>query len=91
MSILDTDRTLPSNRLIFEVRRDAAKRERLHRDLERLMRDQGLSEEERRAFRDCVGSNNRVGHEGTLATVRYNFGTVMQSAALVDRILETER
>ena len=38
---------------------------------------------------DCVGSNNRVGHDGTLATVRDNFGTVMQSAALIDRILET--
>lgn len=33
MSILDTDCTLPSNRLIFEVRRDAARRERLRSDL----------------------------------------------------------
>lgn len=39
MSILDTDRTLPSNRLIFEARCDAAKRERLHSDLVGLMRD----------------------------------------------------
>jgi ureidoacrylate peracid hydrolase len=28
---------------------------------------------------DCVGSNNRVGHEGTLATVRTNFGFVVSS------------
>lgn len=28
---------------------------------------------------DCVGSNSRVGHEGTLATVRNNIGTVVPS------------
>jgi hypothetical protein len=52
MSIMDTDRTLPSNRLIFEVRRDAAKRERFRSDLEGLMRDYGLSDAEQRAFRE---------------------------------------
>lgn len=26
---------------------------------------------------DCVGAANKEGHDGTLATVRYNFGTVM--------------
>ena len=51
MSILDTDKTLPANRLIFEIRRDAAKRGRFRTDLEGLMRDYGLSEEEKRAFR----------------------------------------
>src|SRR5438477_6309380 len=52
MSILDTDKTLPANRLIFEVRRDAALRERFRADLEALMGDYGLSEEEKRAFRE---------------------------------------
>jgi hypothetical protein len=52
MSILDTDKTLPANKLIFEVRRDAAKRERFRTDLEGLMRDYGLSEEEKTAFRN---------------------------------------
>jgi len=37
---------------------------------------------------DCVGSNNRVGHEGTLATVRANIGTVTRSETLIDLILE---
>jgi ureidoacrylate peracid hydrolase len=30
---------------------------------------------------DCVGSNSRVGHEGTLATVRNNIGQVVSSEA----------
>jgi hypothetical protein len=53
MSILNTDKTLPANKLIFEVRRDAAKRERFRSDLEGLMRDYGLSQEEMRALRDA--------------------------------------
>jgi hypothetical protein len=52
MSILNTDKTLPANKLIFEVRRDAHKRERFRSDLEGLMRDYGLSEEEQRALRE---------------------------------------
>ncbi len=51
MGIMQTDRTLPSNRMIFEVRRDAAKLKRFQQDLEDLMRDYGLSDEEKRAFR----------------------------------------
>ena len=51
MSILNTDKTLPANRLIFEVRRDPAKLERFRTDLEGLMADYGLSEEERNALR----------------------------------------
>jgi ureidoacrylate peracid hydrolase len=31
---------------------------------------------------DCVGSGNQAGHEGTLSTVRVNFGTVTDSASL---------
>ena len=33
---------------------------------------------------DCVGSNNRAGHDGTLATVRINFGAVVPSATLME-------
>ncbi|TFY97445.1 cysteine hydrolase family protein [Ramlibacter rhizophilus] len=32
---------------------------------------------------DCVGSGNRAGHEGTLATVRVNFGAVVDSPELI--------
>ena len=32
---------------------------------------------------DCVGSSNRAGHEGTLSTVRVNFGTVMPAAQIL--------
>lgn len=52
MSILDTDKTLPANKLIFEVRRDAARRERFRTDLEGMMRDYGLSAEEQKALRE---------------------------------------
>lgn len=51
MSILNTDKTLPANKMIFEVRRDPALRERFRADLEGLMRDYALSEEEKAAFR----------------------------------------
>lgn len=32
---------------------------------------------------DCVGSNNQAGHDGTLATLRTNFGVVADSADFV--------
>jgi len=51
MGIMQTDKTLPCNRLIFEVRRDARLRERFRGDLDVLMRDYGLSDEEMRALR----------------------------------------
>ena len=51
MGLFDTDRTLPANRLIFEVRRDRALRERFRTNLDGLMRDYGLSEEEQQALR----------------------------------------
>jgi ureidoacrylate peracid hydrolase len=35
---------------------------------------------------DCVGSNSRAGHEGTLATVRNNIGTVMPAALLIETL-----
>jgi hypothetical protein len=53
MSIFDTDKTLPANRLVFEVRRDAALRQRFATDLDGLMRDYDLSDAEQRALRDC--------------------------------------
>jgi ureidoacrylate peracid hydrolase len=35
---------------------------------------------------DCVGSGNQAGHEGTLATVRVNFGSVVDSAEIARRM-----
>ena len=52
MGIMQTDRTLPANKLIFEVRRDAALRMRFRDDLEVLMREYGLSEVEQKALRE---------------------------------------
>ena len=52
MGIMDTDRTLPANRLIFEVRRDRALLERFATDLDGLMSDYGLSEVEKKALRE---------------------------------------
>lgn len=37
---------------------------------------------------DCVGSNSKAGHDGTLATVRNNIGTVVTSAALVNSLVQ---
>jgi ureidoacrylate peracid hydrolase len=37
---------------------------------------------------DCVGSNSKAGHDGTLATVRNNIGTVVTSAALIDTLAQ---
>ncbi|OGA52086.1 MAG: hypothetical protein A3G25_21550 [Betaproteobacteria bacterium RIFCSPLOWO2_12_FULL_63_13] len=51
MSISDVIRTLPSNRMVFDVRRDMALVRRWKEDLEGLMAEYGLSEEERDAFR----------------------------------------
>lgn len=52
MGVMDTDRTLPANRLIFEVRRDRKLVERFANDLEGLMKDYGLSEAEKKALRE---------------------------------------
>lgn len=52
MGILDTDKTLPANTLIFEVRRDPKLRERFAGDLEGLMSDYGLSAAEKKALRE---------------------------------------
>jgi hypothetical protein len=52
MGIRDTDRTLPSNRMVFELRRDAGKYAAFRQDLEGTMAAFGLSEAERQAWRD---------------------------------------
>jgi hypothetical protein len=52
MGIRDTDRTLPSNRMVFELRRDAAKYAAFKADLEGTMASFGLSEAEREAWRE---------------------------------------
>ena len=51
MPIADVDRTLPSNRMIFEVRRDMSLFQRFRRDMESVMEFFGLSEPEKEAFR----------------------------------------
>ena len=51
MGIRDTDRTLPSNRMVFELRRDAEKYADFRRDLESSMAAFGLTEPERAAWR----------------------------------------
>lgn len=51
MSIVDVVRTLPANRMVFEVRRDMALVQRFRDDLEGLMTEYGLGEEEKKAFR----------------------------------------
>ena len=53
MGIMQTDKTLPCNRLIFEVRRDPGLRERFRTNLDGLMREYGLSNEESRALREA--------------------------------------
>jgi ureidoacrylate peracid hydrolase len=35
---------------------------------------------------DCVGSNSSTGHDGTLATVRNNIGTVVSSTTMIDSL-----
>lgn len=53
MGILQTDKTLPTNRLIFEVRRSAAAVRRFRTELETLMSEYGLSPEEKLALRNA--------------------------------------
>ena len=47
MGIADTDRTLPCNRMVFDVRRDMALYQRFRQNLEPVMEQYGLDEEER--------------------------------------------
>ena len=51
MGIVDTDRMLPSNRMVYDVRRDMALNQRFLHNLETVMEEYGLGEEECDAFR----------------------------------------
>ena len=51
MPIADVDRTLPSNRMIFEVRRDMRLFHRFRQNMETVFEEYGLSETEKEAFR----------------------------------------
>jgi protocatechuate 4,5-dioxygenase alpha chain len=51
MSISDVVRTLPANKMVFDVRRDMKLVARWKTDLEGLMAEYGLSEAEKEAFR----------------------------------------
>lgn len=52
MGIQDTDRTLPSNRMVFELRRDQDRYQQFQQDIEASMQHYGLSEPEREAWRN---------------------------------------
>ena len=52
MGIRDTDRTLPSNRMVFVLRRDPEAYAEFKRDLEGSMARFGLTDEEKRAWRE---------------------------------------
>ena len=52
MAIADTDRTLPSNRMVFEVRRDMALVQRFQQNVEPFLEQYGLSDEEKDAWRN---------------------------------------
>lgn len=62
MGIRDADKTLPSNRMVYELRRDPARYAIFKRDLEASMTSFGLSEEEKRAWRDIdIATLGRIG------------------------------
>ncbi len=52
MAIADTDRTLPSNRMVFEVRRDMSLVRRFRQNVEPFLEQYGLSAEEKEAWRN---------------------------------------
>ena len=52
MGIRDTDRTLPSNRMVFELRRDTQAYAEFKSDLEASMSRFGLTEAEKLAWRE---------------------------------------
>ncbi len=51
MGIRDTDRTLPTNRLIFDVRRSEALFQRFRQNTDQVMAEYGLSEKEKTAVK----------------------------------------
>lgn len=52
MGIRDINRLLKSNRLLFDVRRDRALRDRFLSDMEAVMQEYGLTEEEKVVWRN---------------------------------------
>lgn len=51
MGIQDTDRTLPSNRMVFELRRNQQRYQQFQQDIEASMDHFALTEPERQAWR----------------------------------------
>ena len=51
MGIADTDRTLPSNRMVFDLRRDMPLYQKFRQNLEPIMEQYGLDVVEKEAFR----------------------------------------
>lgn len=51
MGIVDTDKTLASNQMVFDLRRDPALYAVFREDLEAVMKQYGLSEAEKKAWR----------------------------------------
>jgi hypothetical protein len=51
MGIQNTDRTLPSNQMVFELRRDADRYRQFQADMESVMEHYGLTPEEKQAWR----------------------------------------
>lgn len=52
MAIADTDRTLRSNRMVFEVRRDIGLVQRFRQNIEPFLEQYGLTDEEKVAWRN---------------------------------------
>lgn len=52
MGIRDVNRLLPSNRLLFELRRDKKLLDRFQNEMEAMMSEYGLSDEEKQVWRD---------------------------------------
>jgi hypothetical protein len=40
---------------------------------------------------DCVGSNNKAGHAGTLTTVQTNFGHVTEARTVIECLTSAQR
>ena len=70
MGIADTDRTLPCNRMVFDVRRDMALYQRFRQNIEPVMDQYGLDEEEREALAELLGKGR--GGAGIGATHDYS-------------------
>ncbi|NYE21730.1 hypothetical protein [Pigmentiphaga litoralis] len=52
MGIQDTDKTLPSNRMVFELRRDLSRFQAFQQDMEACMTQYGLTDAEKEAWRN---------------------------------------